>query len=224
MNAMLKLSILGIRTELHISFVFLIAIMLLTGNGFFVIFSVLFSFLHEFAHALVARQLGYTPDIISAGLFGGILHLKEGYVQSSDELLIHLSGPLLNLSIAMVFYWVLIHYPNILIKQIVLSNLILALFNLMPFYPLDGGKIVNLYLSHFLGVKRAYTILKTFSLLFSVFLFFLGLYLVQYNLVNLLVSGLAVNLFISGKADSRYSFYRLMCIYSEIEKENRKWY
>ena len=103
----------------------------------------------------------------------------------------------------------------------VAANLVLALFNLMPFYPLDGGKLVGIYITHFLGYKKAYIISRTFSVIFSVSLFLLGLYLVQYNIVNLLICALAINLYMAGREDSKYSFYRLMSIYTALEKENR---
>lgn len=221
---MCRFLILGIRIEIHFSFFLLIAILFFMVDGFLALNSVVFSIFHEITHGIVAKKLGYTPDAISAGLFGGVLHLREGYVHSIDQLMIHLSGPLFNLTMAMLFYGALLLYPALLIREVMISNLILAIFNLMPFYPLDGGKIIELYLSYFFGYRKAYLISKTFSLLFSVFLFLLGIYLVQYNVINLLISALAINLYIAGREDSRYSFHRLMCIYTDLERENIKWY
>ena len=220
---MWEFSFIGIRIQIHFSFLLLIAVFFFMGNGYLALYSAIFSMMHEFSHGIAARKLGYTPESITAGLSGGVLHLREGYLRSSDELLIHLSGPFFNLSMSMLFYIVYLYFPVIWIRDIIVSNLILALFNLMPFYPLDGGKITGLYLSYFFGYRNAYIISKTFSYLFSVFLFFLGIYLLQYSVINLLISALAVNLYFAVREDSRYSFYRLMCIYTDLEKENSKW-
>ena len=223
-NIMFRISILGIPTEMNLSFFLLVAIMYFTGNGFLALYSALFSVLHELVHGIVARRLGYTPDTISTCLFGGIISLKEGYVLPYDELIIYLAGPLFNLAMAMLSYWILMFFPFLWLEKVLFANLILALFNLMPLYPLDGGKVINLYLSHFFGHGKSYTISNFFSTLFSIFLFFLGLYLVQYNVMNIFVSALAVNLFIIGRADSRFSFNRLMGVYRDLEKENKTWY
>ncbi len=79
----------------------------------------------------------------------------------------------------------------------------------MPFYPLDGGKITDLYMAVFFGYGRSQKISRFFSLIFSVFLFLLGIYLVQYNVWNLFLSALAVNLFVARKLDNGFIFYKI---------------
>ena len=221
---MWKFRIADITIEIHISFFILVVIFFFLGNAFLAFCSIIFSFLHEIVHGIVAKRLGYRPKTISAGLFGGVLHLEEGYLPPLDALIINLSGPMFNLTTAMIFYLGYLIFPALWIRSILTANLILGLFNLMPFYPLDGGKIIGVYLSYFFGYGKAYIISKIFSFIFTILLFLLGLYLVQYSVINLLISVLAVNLYIVGRADSRYSFYRLMSIYAAIEKENWKWY
>lgn len=169
----------------------------------------MFSFLHEFAHRAAGKYLGYSPEKISMGLFGGVLHIREGFVRPLDELLIHLAGPFFNIIMAALFYCAFLFYPLAIMETLVLSNLVLGLFNLMPFYPLDGGKIVGLYLAIFLGYGRSEKISRVFSLLFSLFFFLLGIYLVQYSMLNLLISVLAVNLYIAAKQDNSFIFYRV---------------
>jgi stage IV sporulation protein FB len=196
-------------------------LMLFLGNGRLAVFSAIFSCLHEYAHAWMAQRLGYSPAKISAGLFGGVLHLKEGYIKPAHGLLIHSAGPFINLCVALAGFIILSLTGWEWIYDIVAANLVLALFNLMPFYPLDGGKLAGIYLTHFVGYRKAYIISKIFSVIFSVLLFLLGLYLVQYNIVNLLICALAINLYMASREDSKYSFYRLMSIYTALEKENR---
>lgn len=206
---MISLHFLGIKIEIHYSFFILLGIILLSGNNLFAAAAVLFSFLHELTHEFVAKLLRYHPEKISFGLFGGVLHIRQGFIHPKDELLIHLAGPFLNLLAAAVLYVGYLYYPLAWMEEIILANILLAGFNLMPFYPLDGGKIVSLYLSIFLGYGRSYKISRLFTKIFSLFLFLLGIYLVQYNMLNLLISALAVNLYVAGKQDHSFIFYKV---------------
>ena len=216
---MIQIQFLGLRVNIHFTFLLLMILLVYLGNGWLALFSAVFSGLHECAHGWMAKRLGYTPNKVSTGLFGGVLHLKEGYVKPFDEFLIHSAGPFFNLCFALFSYFLSKFIGGAWVYDIIAANLVLALFNLMPFYPLDGGKLIGVYLSRLVGYSKSYTISKTFSIIFTVLLFLLGLYLVQYNVVNLLICALAVNLYMAGREDTRYSFYRLMSIYTELEKE-----
>jgi Zn-dependent protease len=206
------------KVELHYSLFLLMLIIVLSGNTVFAAASVVFSFLHELVHRLTAQKLGYTPEKISFGLFGGVLHIREGFVKPRDELLIHLSGPLFNILAAFLLYVAYIYFYIPVLVPLVLANAVLALYNLMPFYPLDGGKIADLYLAIFLGYGRSQKISRFFSLLFAVFLFLLGIYLVQYNVLNLFLSALAVNLYFARKQDNGFIFYKIT---RNIEEGNK---
>jgi stage IV sporulation protein FB len=220
---MFQFRIRGILIECHITFILLLIVISLIGSGLLALSSFFFSLLHEFSHAWIARKKGYTPLSISIGLFGGVLHIKERDIKPKDAMIIYIAGPLLNLLFALGFYLLLLQFPSHWLSDIVAANILLALFNLMPFYPLDGGKIVKLYLSYFLGQEKANTLSRIFSLMFSVLLFIFGIYMIQYNSLNLLISLLAINLYVAGRADSRYSFSRLQSIYKALEEENRIW-
>jgi Zn-dependent proteases len=208
-KAMIQLQIFHTKVELHFSLFLLLWIIVLSGNAVFAAASAVFSFLHEFAHRLTAVRLGYTPEKISFGLFGGVLHIREGFIKPLDELLIHLSGPFFNILVGLLLYGVYFYFFLPWLLPVVLANAILALYNLMPFYPLDGGKITDLFMAVFLGYGRSQKISRFFSLLFSVFLFILGIYLVQYNVLNLFLSALAVNLFVARKLDNGFIFYKI---------------
>lgn len=215
---MIQFYLKGIKTEIHYSFFLLIILVTLTGNSLIAFSSAFFSLIHELAHGIVAQTLGYHPEKISAGLFGGVLHLNETVIKPLDELWIHLAGPFFNILVATLFYGVSFFYSPNWVNELILCNLILGIFNLMPFYPLDGGKIISLYLTFFFGYGKAERFSQIFSQIFSVFLFFFGLYLVQYNVMNLLISALAVNLAIVTKEDNHFIFYKLT---KHIESETK---
>lgn len=218
---MLCFRLMGILICIHPSYFILISFLFFIGSGFLAIGVVFFSLIHELSHGLMASKLGYTPVSISTCLFGGELKLYESYLESPDGLLIHLSGPLSNLLLATLFFCIDTVYPGPVTKTAILSNLMLALFNLLPFYPLDGGKIVKIYLSILFTPIQAWRITKVLSYFFIVFLFLFGIYLIQYNPVNLLISAMAVNLYLAGRGDSRYSYKYLKQVYRELERNNQ---
>lgn len=197
----------------------LFILLFLLNSGKLALISALSSLLHEGAHAYAARKLGYTPSVISAGLFGGVLHLEEGYIEPELALLIHSAGPLLNLGIAMVSYCAILITGFNFLYPVLIANLVLAIFNLLPLYPLDGGKLISIYLTEFFNPKISYLITKILSMLFIIILFLLGLYLVQYSLVNLIICALALNLYFAGRENYRYSYNRLRGIYANLKEE-----
>ena len=215
---MLQFQIFNTRVELHISLFALFLIVILSGNSVFAAATAVFSLLHEFAHKFTASKLGYTPEKISFGLFGGVLHIREGFVKPRHELLIHLSGPFFNILTALLLYGCYLYFFLPWLVPVILANAVLALYNLMPFYPLDGGKITDLYLAVFLGYGRSQKISRFFSLLFTVFLFLLGIYLVQYNVLNLFLCALAVNLYFARRQDNGFIFYKVARNMEEGEK------
>lgn len=213
---MIRFRALNMDLEIHYSYFILVCILAFYGNVGFVISSALFSFLHELIHGKVAKKLGYTPEKISLGLFGGVIHLREGFLNPRDEILIHLSGPLFNLTIALsIFLFIKSQFflesglMETYVFPILVSNLILGVFNLMPFYPLDGGKIVQLYLAFFFGYGIAEKISQILSILFTVFLFFLGIYLVQYSVLNSIICALALNLYMAKRQEKTFIFYKV---------------
>jgi stage IV sporulation protein FB len=206
---MLQFRLFGIQIELHPSFFILLTLVVLSGEPVFAAASAVFSFLHEFAHRAVAARLGYTAERISFGLFGGVLHIREGFIKPRHELLIQLAGPFFNLLMAFLLYEAYFYFYLPWLVPVILANAVLALYNLMPFYPLDGGKVMDLYLSFFIGYGRAQKISRIFSLIFTVFLFLFGIYLVQYNVLNLFLSVLAVNLYIAREQGNGFIFYRI---------------
>ncbi|MGI6752482.1 MAG: site-2 protease family protein [Anaerovoracaceae bacterium] len=217
---MIRISIRGIVMEIHFSFILLTAVLAAAGNGNFVLAILFFSILHEYAHGKTAQILGYSPEKITANFFGGVLHLQSIDIKPFHEMIIHLSGPALNLFIGTALFIVSGYWNNPCIEAAIFANLILGVFNMIPFYPLDGGKIVTLYLANFIGWGRAYWLSKNISIIFYVFLFFLGIYLVQYNPINLLICLISINLMVTVVSDYEFMLYKLSL--KELRRINEK--
>ncbi len=133
----------------------------------------IFAIIHELSHMVIGILLGFEPAKIQIMPFGAYINFKidiksyntkilKGTICSLKKLFVSLAGPLANIVIAIIFYmksgYIVITYINIL----------LATFNLLPIYPLDGGRILKQTLIILLGRRKA---LKYTNLLSNIFLF-----------------------------------------------------
>ena len=105
--------------------------------------------LHELAHSLVAKLHGIPVKSITLWLFGGVAYLTKAADRPRTEALISIAGPAVNLVIgAALFAYLYLTGPGnehieMLAVYLLGANVILAIFNLMPGLPLDGGQLVR---------------------------------------------------------------------------------
>lgn len=105
--------------------------------------------LHELSHAVVSRAKGIPVDGITLFIFGGIAHTTREPDTPADELLIAGVGPLMSLALAALFQaaatlgqgWGLGDPVLGVAHYLAVINLVLAVFNLLPGFPLDGGRV-----------------------------------------------------------------------------------
>ncbi len=147
-------------------------------------------FIHEAGHFWVAKRLGYQLSKFSLSPYGVSLSYYQQELNHSDEIKIALAGPLINLFSVIVllgFWWI---YPEIyaFTEDFVFVSIMLALFNLLPAYPMDGGRIFTAMASNFMSTKTARKITITINLLLSgVFLcLFIAFLFINFNPTYLL--------------------------------------
>jgi Zn-dependent protease len=119
--------------------------------------------LHELGHALMARRFGIETADITLYPIGGVARLRRMPRAPGAELLIALAGPAVNFAIVAGLLG--LHVLGILPSEdswlgafaayLVLMNLVLGLFNLIPAFPMDGGRVLRALLSGWLGRARA---------------------------------------------------------------------
>ncbi len=106
--------------------------------------------LHELAHAVVAQSRGIEVRGITLFLFGGATHAKLDTHQPRDELVIAAVGPITSVIIAGALWTVVVFLGDVLPDEVAYAigrlgwlNLLLGVFNLVPGFPLDGGRLLR---------------------------------------------------------------------------------
>ena len=146
----------------------------LTAIMFFV--SVL---LHELGHSVVALRYKIPVRSITLFLFGGVAEIGAEPPSAISEFFIACAGPLVSLILAVLFYTVQPLASGIepllgLAKYLAYINLALALFNLIPGYPLDGGRVFRAIVWAITGNMRRATLIAANTGRFFAFLFILA--------------------------------------------------
>jgi Zn-dependent protease len=106
---------------------------------------------HEFCHSLVARRLGLPMKGITLFIFGGVAEMGDEPASAKVEFWMAIAGPLSSFFLAFIFYLIYVQamavkWPlpvNGVIRYLAYINVLLAVFNLLPAFPLDGGRVLR---------------------------------------------------------------------------------
>jgi len=151
--------------------------------------------LHELGHALMARRFGIETEDITLYPIGGVARLRRMPRAPGAELLIALAGPAVNFCIiAALIVLQMVGLANFaygswldgFVENLILVNLVLGLFNLIPAFPMDGGRVLRALLSGWLGRAQATSIAA--SLGRALALAFGAYSLFSWNLLNVAVA------------------------------------
>ncbi len=131
--------------------------------GFIATIGLFFSLLfHEFSHSVVARARGLEIKGITLFLFGGVSEMAMEPARPKDEFWIAIAGPAASVVLAGLFYLLasglqalsVPDYVSGVPARLALLNLVLAGFNMVPGFPLDGGRVLRAILWHLKGDLR----------------------------------------------------------------------
>lgn len=138
--------------------------------------------LHEFGHAVTAQKLDIPVVSITLFIFGGVAAISQDAESPGDEFKIAIAGPIVSISIGMLFsaLWIALgdasEQLSAMVGYIALINIVLAVFNMIPGFPLDGGRVLRAIIWKMTGsVRKSTRIVSTIGTLFGSFLFILGI-------------------------------------------------
>jgi Zn-dependent protease/CBS domain-containing protein len=135
--------------------------------------------LHELGHAAVARRYGYGIESITLWLLGGIARPEEQPDRWNHELWIALGGPVVSVAIGVGCVLFLDAIPSdparFVVGYLAVLNVVLAVFNMIPAFPLDGGRVLRALLGRTRSRVAATEIAVSVGKSFAVVLAFLGL-------------------------------------------------
>lgn len=142
--------------------------------------------LHELGHALAAKRYGVPTADITLLPIGGIARLQRIPENPAEELVVALAGPAVNLVIALGLFAMGVRWlgdpenPQLLIEmaflpKLQLVNIFILLFNLLPAFPMDGGRVLRALLALRLEYARATRIAAWIGQFMAVLFGFLGL-------------------------------------------------
>jgi Zn-dependent protease/CBS domain-containing protein len=189
-------SIMGIPVKIHLTFLLLLLLVYFAGasvigsgglNGVIFVVLVFASVVfHELSHALVARHYGINVVDITLLPIGGVARMANPPERPVEEIFIAIAGPAASLVLAFGLWFVLDLFGNdmtvsdfsvkgSLLAQLTAVNIVLAVFNLLPAFPMDGGRVLRGLLALKLGQYRATHIAVGVGQVLAIGLFFLGL-------------------------------------------------
>lgn len=195
-------NIAGIGIFIHWTFSILIAFIIFSNyrqgqNAIQILWSVLFVisifvtvFLHELGHALAAKRYNINTKDITLLPIGGLARLERIPEKPSEELVVAIAGPTVNIALA-VITGLLISVPdaesltlqltagvnssNFFLNFLVV-NIWLALFNLIPAFPMDGGRVLRAILSMNMDRRKATNIAAKIGQVLAMGFVFIGFY------------------------------------------------
>jgi Zn-dependent protease/CBS domain-containing protein len=191
-------SIAGTAIRIHITFLLFLAwlgaIYYRQGGAeaawqgtIFIVLLFLCVLLHELGHVFAARRYGVPTRDVTLWPFGGIASMERMPDKPSEELIVAVAGPAVNVVIAAVlllWLWPQLDPENLakledpavsLAVKIAGANIILVLFNLIPAFPMDGGRVLRALLAMRMGNARATELAATIGQGFAILFGILGI-------------------------------------------------
>ena len=179
----------GIDVKIHLTFLLLLAwVGIAYGLGGLVLIVSLFAIvvLHEYGHALTARRFGIRTRDITLLPIGGVARLERMPDDPKQELLVAIAGPAVNVALAVVlgFYLgrdaiagirSLTLFSGDFVMDLFTVNVTLAVFNLIPAFPMDGGRVLRALLAMRMEYVTATNVAATVGQALAFVFGFLGL-------------------------------------------------
>lgn len=160
-----------------------------------IIYAFLIVIVHESVHYFVAKRYNFSGFDIELKVVGASINLKElDDASPKEDLIISLSGPVANLVLGIFFWFINTKIPCSEFYMLFSGNMAIGIFNLIPAFPLDGGRILRDILYFKFSYKKANKIMINISSIIAIFLMYIYilLFLKGINNFNIGIIGLFI--------------------------------
>ena len=160
--------------------------------------------LHELGHSLVAVRYGYPIDSITLWVFGGLAQLTEQPEDWRQEFAIAIAGPIVSVLVGVGSYLLMLLIPapfdggTFVLAYLALLNVALAGFNMLPAFPMDGGRVLRALLARNRPFAQATQIAAEVGKLFALAMGIFGL--LQFNVILI---GIAFFIYIGASGEAQ---------------------
>lgn len=179
----------GFPVEVNLSFLLLLAVVLLVYGGIAGVAIVLLAFgsvlVHELGHAVVARHYGVHVAGIELSFFGGAAKMQDIPRRPGHEIAIAAAGPAVSIALSITGFALAMLTGTFGFALFGWVNLVIAVFNLIPALPMDGGRILRALLALRLDYLRATDIAVVIARVFTIGFAVYGLATASFQLLLL---------------------------------------
>lgn len=169
-------------------------------------------FLHEMSHIIVAKRNGCKFNNFKIHIYGTsaeFINIEE--LSKKEKIQIYLAGPFMNLVIICIFFFISLITNNNIVSKMININLNLLFFNILPAYPLDGSRILEIILSSKILFKEVIDIISKISYMIAFGLIAISLIIFMYNDgINISLIIAAIIICLITKSEKKSAMYILM--------------
>jgi len=199
----------GIPVHVHWTLTLLLIFQVLTGglkHAGFIALIFLCVLLHEFGHSLMAMRLKFKVRQIMLYFCGGCAEIQVNSQQLyKREFYIAVAGPLVSLALAVISYAAYSIYPVGIFQTLAIVNLALLIFNLIPAWPMDGGRIFRCVLMMITkNWRKSNNIAMNVAMVCSAGLIALGFFTMNINLIFISIMIMMIS-YAEGKKTGAFS-------------------
>lgn len=192
-----------VKINIGLSFILYVAFLMFIGRGVFLLTYLFVLFIHEYSHAFIAYKLGYCLTNITLSPFGICLNVDSNSIDSEDSVKIAIAGPCINfiLAIFCMAIWWLNPSSYIFLQAFFEANVVIGTFNLLPCFPLDGGRVLKALLQ----VKKPRKVFNIINFIFAV-IFIEFFFYFKYNVTFLMIAMFFIMSIFSFSKESKYDY------------------
>lgn len=206
----------NIKISPYFFIIFLISVFLGIYKNFLLAFFTVF--FHEAGHLLFINKSKIEINYIKIEPFGITIRLKSFFIKNNkEEILIALWGPLFNFILAFLSF---VFFKEKLMF-FTLSNLSMGVFNLLPAYPLDGGRILRAFFSEKIGYLKSYRLTFKATKIISSLITVMGLFVIYKTKFNFSVCIIGAFLLFNLAKEKNQTYYYLLKELTDYKEKNK---